>query len=398
MNDAINEWTAPPVGASIALPAPVPTSTGSEATKIEQSRAVAEVYAAVASAQAIPRDIRRSRQLMRASMGTYDLAAVSFYRYTRSGKTIDGQTVAFARSLAWCFGNFRSGMTQLSRDDVLGRSEMMAWAWDLEQNVWRDSKFISPHRSYFGDGRELDSDRDIYESNTSQAARRERSLILALLPTQFVEEATTLARETLARGPRDDESIEDRRQAAAVAFDQIGVTTEQIETRLGRPFDRWDGYDLAELTILRGSLTRRETTIADEFPTLVALSDLPSAAGPSPKPETPTQTSGSPQDGPRDAEMGDRDPNPDPPLSGAVGPSEGEDVDDSPITEDELRAALKGTKPGERILIRDGQAKARELAEQLNRPGSFGTMEEIAADQDVAIALINWIADTRAGR
>ena len=47
---------------------------------------------------------------------------------------------------ARCFGNLDYGIKELERSDALGRSEMLAFAWDIENNVRAELSFIVPHK------------------------------------------------------------------------------------------------------------------------------------------------------------------------------------------------------------------------------------------------------------
>ncbi|MEM9134262.1 MAG: hypothetical protein AAGE88_18080 [Actinomycetota bacterium] len=352
----------------MALPSPV-TDAGSESTKVEMARAVAEIYAAVASAQQIPRRPSVVRQRMRASTDSYKLSEVAFYKVPRGGQTATGLTVKAARELGVCYGNFRYGMAELNRDDDLGRSEMMAWAWDLEANAWMDSKFIVPHRrdvTVNGQKQQkpLLSLQDIRESNTNMAARAMRSVILALLPPHYVDEAEERLKRTLERGPKG-EDIEVRRTKAAAAFERLGVSQSQIETKLGRSIDDWDGYDLAELTIIRGALARREITAADEFPPEVTLSDLP------PVPTVDPPAAEEPTAAPPEAQV---EPPADP-------DGDGQPDADRP-TQDDLRAALKAKK----ITVPNALKQVRKM-----HGDGFATLESVANHAEAGLDLADWI-------
>jgi hypothetical protein len=118
----------------------------SQATAVEQARAVAEVQAAIVVAQQCPRSMQRAIEEMRDSCRQKALAERSFFRYSRAGSAITGPTVHLARELARCFGNVQYGITELRRDDVKGESEMQAFAWDVERNTRNSNTFVVPAR------------------------------------------------------------------------------------------------------------------------------------------------------------------------------------------------------------------------------------------------------------
>lgn len=108
----------------------MPTRIG-QGTAVEQSRAAAEVQAAVVVAQQCPRNIQQAVAEMRESCRQPYLAERAFYRYGRGGSTVTGPSVHLARELARCWGNIQYGLVELRRDDEYGQSEMQAFAWDV---------------------------------------------------------------------------------------------------------------------------------------------------------------------------------------------------------------------------------------------------------------------------
>src|SRR5690349_9982852 len=136
----------------LAQPRPLPTTTITQATAVEQARAVAEVAAAVRVAQENPRDEERAIRRMRQACGQRALADRAFYSLPRAGGKVEGSTVHLARSLAACWGNVDYGIREMRRDDEAGESEMQAWAWDQETNVRSSRSFVVPHAIMAGKG------------------------------------------------------------------------------------------------------------------------------------------------------------------------------------------------------------------------------------------------------
>jgi len=253
----------------------------SQATAVEQARAVAEVAAAVQVAQQNPRNIDTARRALQASCSMHSLALEAFYDFNQGGR-VHGPTATLAREIGRCWGNFQSGSEELRRDTKNGYSEMKAWAWDLETNSRRSTIFTVPHERD-GSGAALTSVRDIRNNNNNWAARGEREMILSTLPAWFVDEATTLCQATLNKG--DGTTVEERRERAVTAFQALGVSLDQIERKLGTQKDRWSVYDLAQLTQVHKAISRGAVSIADEFPPVItagALTIGSGSAGPSP--------------------------------------------------------------------------------------------------------------------
>src|SRR5690606_21535873 len=101
----------------IVTPGAVRNGNPSQATQVEQARAVAETQAAVLVAQNIPRSLSRAVQDMTETCQQKALAERAFYRYSRGGAPVTGPTIHLARELARCWGNVTYGISELSRDD-----------------------------------------------------------------------------------------------------------------------------------------------------------------------------------------------------------------------------------------------------------------------------------------
>lgn len=234
----------------------------SQATAVEQARAVAEVAAALRGAQDHPRDEDHARAQMLRACSTYALAEKAFYSVPNRGA---GPTVHLARELVRCWGNAQHGMVELKRDDAAGESEMQAFAWDVENNTRSIRSFVNPHVRMKGRQRQALTDtNDIVNNNNNAASRAVRETIFTVLPVWFVEEAKAACRDTLEKGNGD--SLTTRITKAVDAFRRLDVTTDQLEARLRRPRGQWDAQDIADLGILVTSLRSGETTVADEFP------------------------------------------------------------------------------------------------------------------------------------
>jgi hypothetical protein len=286
-----------------AIPAlPNGNRTG-QGTVVEQSRAIAEVQAAVVVAQQMPRDIDRAVREMQRSCGQKSLAEKAFFRFPRgkdpdTGKTlyVSGPSVQVARELARCFGNLQYGIVELRRDDGYGQSEMLAFAWDLETNTRSSTTFIVPHiRDTKKGSQALVDQRDIYENNANNGARRLREMIFAILPGWYTEDAIGACYQTLNADVGDGEEREQRLAVVITRFGEMGVTERQLTQKIGAPKERWTPYDITQLGVIYRSIQRGELNKEDEFPASssqggrVAVTDITSAqqsTGPQP-PERP---------------------------------------------------------------------------------------------------------------
>jgi len=234
----------------------------SQATVVEQSRAVAEVQAAVVVAQANPRDIDRALADMRDTCGRTPVANRAFYQVPNRGQ---GLSIHLMRELARIWGNVDYGVRELRRDDDAGVSEMQAWAWDQQTNTRSTRSFIQPHQRMKGRDRQALVDlNDVYLNNQNTGARAVRECIASVLPDWVIAEAEQICRKTLNDG--EGKSVEERSREAVAAFGAQGVTRAQIEDFLGAKFGKWTPVQLGELMRVYTSITQDGIAPAEFFP------------------------------------------------------------------------------------------------------------------------------------
>lgn len=254
----------------LVIPPAQPRTSVTQTTAVEQSRAVAEVQAAVVVAQSVPRDINRAYAEMKEACGRISLAQKAFYRVPNRGS---GPSVHLARELARIWGNFQYGVHELRRDDAEGVSEIQAFAWDVQTNTRATRTFQVPHqRMVEGERKALVDLGDVYLNNQNIGARAVRECIFTSLPTSFVEEAEEICRKTL----RDGEGVPlpDRIARMVEVFaSEFGVKVAQIEQKIGRKRGQWDAGDVAAMQVLHGSIKRGEVTVSEEFPSPSASAD-----------------------------------------------------------------------------------------------------------------------------
>ena len=229
---------------------------------IEASRAIAEAQGKLVIAKRFPRDEVQSYAKAMEACQRPTMAAKAFYSFPRGGQTVEGPTIRFAEELARCWGNIDYGIKELSQDD--GKSEMQAYAWDLETNAQSVQNFTNPHQREQGKKMvTLTSQRDIYENNANMATRRLRSRILAILPAWFVEDAIAECKRTLSG--QNDTPLIDRVKKMVVQFAKLGVTQDMIEKRLKRKIDTMTSDDFVEYVGIYNAVKGGESKIADWF-------------------------------------------------------------------------------------------------------------------------------------
>lgn len=229
---------------------------------IEASRAIAEAQGKLIIAKRFPRDEVQAYNKVAQACQRKGIAEKAFYSYSRGNSVVNGPTIRFAEELARCWGNIDYGIKELSQDD--GKSEMQAYAWDLETNSQSVQNFTNPHiREVNKKAVKLTSQRDIYEINANMGARRLRSRILAILPSDLVDMAVAECRKTIAGN--NDEPLIDRVKKMIVAFAKVGVTQEQIEKRLKKKVEQMTADDFVDFTGIYNAIKGGESKIAEWF-------------------------------------------------------------------------------------------------------------------------------------
>ena len=241
---------------------------------IEASRAIAEAQGKLVIAKRFPRDeVAAFAKAMEACQRPA-MAEKAFYSFPRGGQKVEGPTIRFAEELARCWGNIDYGIKELSQDD--GKSEMQAYAWDLETNAQSVQNFTNPHQREVGKKMQtLTSQRDIYENNANMATRRLRSRILAILPSWFVEECIAECKRTIAGN--NDTPLIDRVKKMVLQFAKLGVTQEQIEARLKRKVDTMTIDDFTDYIGIYNAIKNGESKVADWFEAEKVASELTDA-------------------------------------------------------------------------------------------------------------------------
>lgn len=229
---------------------------------IESSRAMTEAQGKLLLAKQFPRQYTNVYSMAIEACQRKGFAEKAFFSYPRGGQTVTGVTIRFAEELARCYGNVDYGIKELSHEK--GKSEMQAYAWDVETNTMSVQNFTVEHVMETKNGkRELSSQRDIYERTANDGARRLRSRILAILPPDLVEDCINECKKTLAGG--NDVPIADKIKQIVIRFKNKGVSQEMLEKRLDHTVESMTLDEIMEYVGIYNGITQKETTISDWF-------------------------------------------------------------------------------------------------------------------------------------
>ena len=261
--------------APVTAPGPVPgglpvafQNINQGTVAIEASRAIAEAQSKLYIAKTFPRDEAKAINKMEEACSRMALAEKAFYKFPRAGQTIEGPTIRFAEELARCWGNIDYGIKELSQDE--GKSEMQAYAWDLETNTQSVQNFTNPHKREKTDKRtrqvvmeDLTSQRDIYENNANMATRRLRARILAVLPAWFVDDAIQACKATLAGEGKAP--FKDRVKNLVSNYNRIGVDADMLKRYLKHDAMEMDTDEFIDLVGIFNSIKTGERKAKEWF-------------------------------------------------------------------------------------------------------------------------------------
>lgn len=228
---------------------------------VEQQRAIAEVQGSIISAKRFPRDVVAVIERLKVACQRPTLAQQALYSYSKGGSDVSGPSIRLMEAIAQNYGNIACGIVELSRSN--GVSECMAYAWDLETNFRDEKKFQVRHwRDTRSGGYALKDEREIYELIANMGSRRKRACLMAVIPGDVVEDATTQCEDTLkAKVNITPEKI----KSMVEAFGNYGVTQEMIEQRIQRKLDAVTPAQMVSLGKILNSLKDGMSKAADWF-------------------------------------------------------------------------------------------------------------------------------------
>lgn len=244
------------------------SQNGNALSQTDQSRAIAEVQAALMVAKGSPRNQIQAMDRILNACTRPRLAEQAVYSYGRGGSSISGPSIRLAETVAINWGNIQFGVREISQQNK--ESTVQAYAWDLETNTRREMVFQVPHFRHTKNGKyELTDPRDIYELVANNGARRLRACILSVIPGDVIEAAVSQCELTMhAQADLSPEGI----KKILLAFESYGVSKEQIEKRIQRRIDAIQPAQVAALKKVYASLKDGMSEVADWFEPIATLS------------------------------------------------------------------------------------------------------------------------------
>ena len=266
-----------------------PRSIGAE---IVASREAQEVLVNMMSAKKFPRDPVTAYNRIIDDCTRKSLAEKAMYEYPRGGQMVTGPSIHLARALARGWGNIKSGFKVL--DETPYASTVMAYCHDLETNYYEEKIFTVMHQRDTKNGsKPLTDARDIYETIANQAARRERSCILSVIPADVVDAAVSQCQITL-KGDNKMPLIDMVRALVKNFQSQYGVTAEMLEAFIGCKKEAFSQQSVIRLKNVYNAIRDGSASVEQYF-------DMSKAAPPAPQVDESTgevtETAPPPDDG-----------------------------------------------------------------------------------------------------
>lgn len=242
-----------------------PQSTAlSTTTAAAQSRAIAEVQAAVISARKFPRDEGQAIARILKACDRPAFADAAEYSYPRGNQTVSGPSIKLAQELQRAFGNMQSGVMELERFDDY--SICSAWATDLETNCRSEIAFTVEHYIDTRNGKKRVTDsRDINGLILNFGNRIKRNCIISLIPDDIVDLVLERCRETLTKAA-GEKKLEDRVAAMIKAFAEMDVSEDMIAKKVGHSVKSINEKELSILRKIFNSIKQEAGTVEQFFP------------------------------------------------------------------------------------------------------------------------------------
>lgn len=231
-------------------------------TEMMVARQAQEVQASMVIAKRFPRDQYAALDRIKATCQRPALAEQAIYRYPRGGQNVSGPSIRLAEAIAQNWGNLDCGVIELENRN--GKSEMMAYAWDLETNTRVTKTFSVEHKRDTREGRkDLVDGRDIYEATANFGARRMRACILSVIPGDVVDIAVEECKKTIA--DKDSRPVSEILTELLKAFKALDVTKAQLEAYFEKQLTLMTKEELVDLRAVYKAIKDGQAKPSDYF-------------------------------------------------------------------------------------------------------------------------------------
>lgn len=222
----------------------------------EGTKEIAEIQAKMILARQFPRNINVCRELIAAECKNIKLAEQAVYEFPRGDSVVKGASIRLVEMISRYYGNFISGIKELSQTDK--KATVRAYAWDLESNFADEKVFdVEYLRSTKKGTYAIKDPRDKYEMMANMAARRKRACMQAIIPQYLIDEAVEICQKTLEKSVvGDKKNISDVRVKMLDQFRALAewISEEDFRTVCGKDFDSLNEKDIVKLRSLYNAI------------------------------------------------------------------------------------------------------------------------------------------------
>lgn len=230
-----------------------------------------EIQAAIISAKKFPRDENACFLKTLKCFERPSVAEGATYNFRRGKGEVAGPSVQCAREIARCWGNLRYGFRVISDDG--DKVQLKGFAFDLETNSFVEiedlfaKKVQRKNRDTSVTEWVTPDERDLRELTNKRGAIAVRNALLQILPSDFVDAALKQAAETCRAVAAKDLKVskEDTIRRLVVAFDEIGVSSEMLEKRLGHALSLITEDEIVDLKAVWKSIHDGNSTRDEQF-------------------------------------------------------------------------------------------------------------------------------------
>lgn len=232
-------------------------------TEIASQAEIAKVQGSIVMAKRFPRDELAAIQRIKKACQRPGLAEEAIYSYRRGTKPVTGPSIHLITTIAGMWGNIQYGTREIERR--AGESTMEAYAWDVETNTLVTRQFQTRHiRDKSEGGKELESERDIYELTANWGSRRVRACLEQVLPKDVVDIAFNECKKTKASNAAKNPVKQEEITKMLGTFKEFGVSKAMFEKWLGRKLESITRPQFDELKQIYLSI-RDGISTAEEF-------------------------------------------------------------------------------------------------------------------------------------
>jgi hypothetical protein len=245
--------------------------TTQESSLAEIRKAVEEVRAPMVMAREFPRDETLSISRMVTAAKRHSIAEKAFYSYPKGkgsdSKKVVGPTIRLIEVIKQSWGNLNSGFKILSRNDE--GAYVYCFCHDYESNNVTSRQIFVPFKiKAYGEIKTVSDPRDQTELIANHAMRNVRECIKAEIPKDVIEKVEAQCRLTIshgvATGTKPEPTI-DRVRRIVGKFENLGVSKEMLEKRLGHTIELVIEEEIFDLQSIFNALDSTEARREDYF-------------------------------------------------------------------------------------------------------------------------------------